>query len=47
MIAGNSSGDRPTANATANNSDPISGRSSNKFTVSTNSTMTTMTRMSR
>ena len=47
MIAGNSSGERPTASAAANNSDSITGRSSNRFTVSTNSTMTTITRMSR
>ena len=39
--------ERPTASATANNSDSITGRSSNRFTVSTNRTMTTITRMSR
>ena len=47
MIAGSSSGDSPTASATANSSDSITGRSSSRFTVSTKRTMTTITRISR
>ena len=47
MIAGNSSGDRPTASATANRSDSITGRPRSRFTVRTNRTMTTITRIRR
>jgi hypothetical protein len=47
MIAGRSSGESPTASATANSSDSITGRPRSRFTVSTKSTMTTITRMSR
>ncbi len=36
MIAGSSSGDRPTASATANSSDSITGRPRSRFTVRTN-----------
>ena len=46
-IAGNSSGDRPTASATANSSDSVSGRPSMMLTVSTATTMTIITRVSR
>ena len=46
-IAGNSSGDRPTASATANKRDSITGRSRSRFTVRTNRTMTIITRSNR
>ena len=45
-IAGSSSGDRPTASATANSIDSIQGRPSHWLTMSTNSTITTITRTS-
>ena len=46
-IAGRSSGDSPTASATANRSDSIRGRWSRRFTVRTNSTITTIDRIRR
>ena len=47
MMAGSSSGDSPTASATAKSSDSITGRPSSRFTVRTKRTITTMTRISR
>jgi hypothetical protein len=46
-IAGSSSGERPTASATANSSDSSAGRPSSWLTASTKNTMTTMMRKSR
>ena len=46
-MAGSSSGDRPTASATANSSDSTSGLCSRRLMVSTNSTITIMTRVRR
>jgi hypothetical protein len=45
-IAGSSSGESPTARATANRSDSIGGRCSTRLTVTTNSTTTIITRVS-
>ena len=45
-MAGSISGDRPTASATANSIDSIHGRPSHWLTISTNSTITTITRSS-
>ena len=47
MMAGSSSGDRPTASATANSADSTSGRPASALTISTKRTMTTMTRSNR
>ena len=46
-IIGNSSGDIPTASATANKRDSINGRWRSRFTVRTNRTMTTIARIRR
>ena len=47
MIAGSSSGDRPTARATANRRESIAGRCISRLIVNTASTITIMTRVSR
>ena len=46
-MAGSSSGVRPTARATANSSDSISGRCSRRLVVNTKMTITVMIRVSR
>jgi hypothetical protein len=47
MIAGRSSGERPTARATAKRSDSMTGRWSSRFAVNTARTMITITRTRR
>ena len=47
MIAGRSSGERPTARATANSSESTAGRSSRRLTVTTNRTIAIITLISR
>ena len=47
MIAGSSSGESPTASATAKRSESSTGRPSHWFTAMTNTTITTITRTSR